>query len=111
MAGIKGQGERGGGWSQQSVPRLSHAAYPPCRRVRLREGGKAVKLGTRPLDHLLQIAHKVGIHRVVGGPESIQRRKASRVEYAEHAQLLKAAFVDARVFLLHGGPNLPSEPT
>jgi hypothetical protein len=84
-----------------------YRGYPCClayfRQVRLGEGGKPLKRDTRPLDHLLQIADELAIHRVVGSPESIQRRKASGVENPKHAQLLKAAFVDAPVFLLRGG--------
>lgn len=89
----------------ESVPRLSQTAYSLVRQVKLREGSKTLKLDARPLDHLLQIANELAIHRVVGSPERVQRRKASGMEDPKHAQLLKAAFVDAPVFLLCGRRN------
>jgi len=68
--------------------------------------GDPLKLDVRSLDHLLQVDDKLGIHRIVGGSEGIQRRRAGGVEDPEHAQLVKGAFVDTRVFLLRGGRNL-----
>lgn len=84
--------------------------------VRLGEVGKTLKLEARSFDHLLQVDHKLGVHRIVGSPEGIKRRKAGGVKDTEHAQLLKAAFVDAPVFLLHGtakhsGPRQVRGPT
>jgi hypothetical protein len=78
---------------------------PVADAVRLREVGKTLKLEARSLDHLLQVEHKLGIHRIVGSPEGIQRRQAGGVKDPEHAQLLKAAFVDAPVFLLRDKRN------
>ncbi len=67
-------------------------SLPP---VRLGGAGKTLKLDARTLDHLLQVDHELAIHRVVCSSEGIQSRKARGVEDPEHAQLLKAAFVDA----------------
>ena len=78
---------------------------PVADAVRLREVGKTLKLEARSLDHLLQVEHKLGIHRIVGSPEGIQRRQAGGVKDPEHAQLLKAAVVDAPVFLLRDKRN------
>jgi len=89
----------------ESVPRLSPAAYPLSRQLRLGKGSKTLKLDARPLDYLLQVTHKLGIHRISGSPERVQRCRAGSVENPEHAQLLKAAFVDTSVFLSRGGRN------
>lgn len=89
----------------ESVPRLSQAAYPLFRQVRLGAGSKTLKLDARPLDHLLQVEHKLAIHRIISSPERVQRCRAGSVENPEHAQLLKAAFVDTSVFLSCGGQN------
>ena len=67
--------------------------------------GETLKLDVRSLDHPLQVEHKLGVHAIVGRSESVQRCRAGGMEDPEHAQLLKAAFVDSPVFLLCGGQN------
>jgi hypothetical protein len=70
--------------------------------------GETLKLDVRSLDHPLQVEHKLGVHGMVGSAEGVQRCRARGMEDPEHAQLLKAAFVDSPVFLLCGGQNLRS---
>ena len=74
-------------------------------RGRLGEVGKTLKLGARPLDHLLQVDHKLGVHGIVGRSEGVQRCRAGGMENPEHAQLLKGGLVDSGVFLLAEGQN------
>jgi len=97
---------RKGRWVVKTSPaRLSRPAYFFAARARLGGVGKSLKLDARSLDHLLQVDDELGIHRIVGSSEGVQRGRARGVEDPEHAQLLKAAFVDTSVFLSCGHQN------
>jgi hypothetical protein len=89
----------------QKVYRGSPKLPTPFRQVRLGEGSKTLKLDAGSLDHLLQVDQELGIHWIVSSSEGVQRRRARGVEDSEHAQLLKADFVDSPVFLSCGGRN------